>query len=256
MKNYHQDITRLRTILKELRAKCPWDKKQTIHSLSLQSIEELYELVDAIAEENWKGMKEELGDLLLHILFYSQIAEEQKRFTFEEVVETVSDKLVYRHPHIYEHVKVEDESDVKRNWERLKIKEGKNSILTGVPQALPALVKAFRLQEKTKTVGFEWPDIEQVKAKVEEEWTELEQAKTPKHKEEEMGDLLFAIINYARYMNIDAEQALEKTNKKFIRRFQAIEETANVQGWELEKMGLEEMDKIWNRIKKHESKNQ
>lgn len=252
---YAQSLERLRRIMDELREQCPWDKKQTIHSLRIQTIEETYELADAIMAEDWKGLKEELGDLLLHIVFYSKIGAEQQQFTLEEVIEGVCNKLVHRHPHIYSSVQVNDAAQVEQNWEQLKLKEGKKSILGGVPQSLPAIVKALRLQGKTKQVGFEWDNVAQVKAKVDEEIQELYEAvdKGEADKmEEEFGDVLFALVNYARFINIDPEQALEKTNKKFIRRFQYIERMAAEQHKALLDMTLEEMDALWNRAKEME----
>jgi len=244
---------RLKRIMDELREQCPWDRKQTIHTLRAQSIEELYELVDAITVSDWKGMKEELGDLMLHILFYSKIASEEKQFTIEDVMTAVSEKLIRRHPHIYGDTQVNNEEDVKRNWEKLKLKEGKTSVLSGVPAALPALVKAARLQEKAKQVGFEWDNREQVWDKVEEEIGELKEAIETENIskiEDEFGDVLFSLINYARFLKIDPENALARTNKKFISRFTKMEEVALQQGKPLAEMTLEEMDNIWNSIKK------
>lgn len=244
---------RLKEIMDELREKCPWDKKQTVQSLRPQTIEELYELTDAITDGDWSAMKEELGDLQLHILFYSRIASEQGKFNIAEVLEAVADKLVYRHPHIYGNVSVGDEEDVKRNWEKLKLKEGKTSVLGGVPKALPAIVKAARLQEKSKQVGFEWDNREQVWDKVEEEIGELKAAVAsgnPDRIEDEFGDVLFSLVNYARFLKIDAENSLERTNKKFISRFTAMEQHAMTQGKSLADMSLTEMDEIWNLIKK------
>ncbi|HMN32206.1 MAG: nucleoside triphosphate pyrophosphohydrolase [Chitinophagaceae bacterium] len=255
MTEYARSFERLIVILNELREKCPWDQKQTIHSLRQLTIEELYELTDSITDTNWEGIKEELGDLLLHILFYAKIAEEQNQFNIESVIENICNKLVYRHPHIYSNVQVENENDVKKNWEKLKLNEGKKSILSGVPKGLPAMVKALRVQEKAKQVGFEWENINQVKAKLEEEINELEEAiqmQQMNHIEEEFGDVFFSMINYARFLNIDAENALERTNKKFITRFQKIEQTLQEQGKKIQNSSLEEMDKIWNEIKKHE----
>jgi MazG family protein len=246
-------FTRLVKIMDELREKCPWDRKQTIQSLRQLTIEELYELTDAITEEDWKGIKEELGDLMLHILFYSKIGTEQNKFTLQEVMDGVSEKLIARHPHIYGDVKVNDEEDVKKNWEKLKLKEGKKSILSGVPKSLPATVKAMRLQEKAKQVGFEWDNRAQVWEKVEEEMAELKEAialNDTGKTEEEFGDLVFSLINYARFLQVDAENALEKTNKKFIRRFTQMEQVAASQHRTLADMSLTEMDAIWNSIKK------
>ncbi len=252
---YSQSIQRLRNILDELRTECPWDRKQTIHSLSRQTLEEVYELTDAIANEDWKGLKEELGDMLLHILFYSKIGSEQEQFTLEDVIEGVCNKLINRHPHIYGNVKVENEEQVKQNWEKIKQSEGKKSILSGVPPSMPALIKALRLQEKTKTVGFEWENAGQVRDKVEEEMQELYEAVATGNQEEvegEFGDVFFALINYARFINIDPERALEKTNKKFIRRFQRVEEMAAEEGKSLHDMTLWEMDALWNKVKTEE----
>lgn len=249
---YAQSLERLRNILDELREKCPWDKKQTIHTLRQQTIEETYELADAITENDWKGLKEELGDLLLHILFYSKIGAEQNQFTLEDVIEGVCNKLVGRHPHIYSGVKVADDEEVKQNWEKIKLKEGKKSVLAGVPPSLPAIMKALRLQDKTKQVGFEWDHIDQVKEKVDEEIGELYEAVAaadPEEIEQEFGDVLFALVNYARFLKLDPEAALEKTNKKFIRRFQQMEAMAQEKGKQLHDMSLLEMDDLWNRVK-------
>jgi MazG family protein len=252
---YAKSIERLRKIMDELRDQCPWDKKQTIHTLRQQTIEEIYELADAITDDDWKGIKEELGDLLLHIVFYSKLGAEKQLFTLDDVIEGVCNKLVSRHPHIYSSVVVNNEEDVKQNWEKLKLKEGKESILSGVPQSLPAVVKALRLQEKTKQVGFEWDNIAQVKEKVDEEIAELYEAvNTGVHEdiEDEFGDVLFALVNYARFAKVDPELALERTNKKFIRRFQHIEKMAAQQNKVLHDMTLEEMDALWNNAKELE----
>lgn len=238
--------------MNDLREKCPWDKKQTIQTLRSLTIEETYELADAITDNNWKDIKEELGDVLLHIVFYAKIASEQQQFTIDDVINGICEKLISRHPHIYGDVKVENDEDVKRNWEKLKLKEGKKSVLGGVPQSLPATVKAMRLQEKAKQVGFEWDNREQVWLKVEEEMQELHEAIQKRDAdgiEEEYGDLMFSLINYARFLHIDAENALEKTNKKFIQRFTQMEKAAAEDGKNLADMTLEEMDSIWNRIK-------
>ena len=236
----------------ELREQCPWDRKQTIQTLRSMTIEETYELADAITESDWKGIKEELGDLLLHIVFYAKIGKEQGHFTLDDVITGINEKLVARHPHIYGDVKVENDEDVKRNWEKLKLKEGKKSVLSGVPQSLPATVKAMRLQEKAMQVGFEWEVKEQVWEKVEEETKELHEAVENGDKdkiEDEFGDLVFSLINYARFLHIDAENALERTNKKFISRFTEMEQKALAAGRNLDDMTLEEMDAIWNAIK-------
>jgi len=248
-----ESFEKLVAIMRELREKCPWDRKQTIHSLRQMTLEETYELTDAITESNWKSIKEELGDLLLHIVFYSKIAAEENQFTIEEVINGISQKLIDRHPHIYGNVEVQNDGDVKRNWEKLKLKEGKKSVLAGVPKTLPALVKAMRLQEKAKQVGFEWENKEQVWEKVKEEENELKEAMAEGNQtkvEEEFGDLVFSLVNFARFLNIDAENALEITNKKFIKRFSQMEENAMASGKNLNEMTLQEMDSIWNQIKR------
>lgn len=260
-----QPMSRLLSIMDDLREKCPWDQKQTLASLRQLTIEETYELADAITTGDLAAIKEELGDLLLHLVFYAKIASEQNAFTFNEVVEGICKKLIDRHPHIYGDVKVQDEHEVKRNWEKLKLKEGKKSVLSGVPVSLPALVKAMRLQEKSKQVGFEWENADQVWDKVKEELLELEQevaaaqdlsqdAKQQARIEEEFGDLLFSLVNYGRFLNLDPENALERTNKKFVARFQLMEKVAHEGGQRLSEMTLEEMDAIWNRIKHLSSK--
>ena len=241
----------------DLREKCPWDRKQTIHTLRQLSIEELYELADAITDEDWTGIKEELGDLLLHLVFYAKIGAEQGQFTLKEAIDGICEKLIFRHPHIYGDVKVADEEDVKRNWEKLKLKEGKASVLSGVPKGLPALVKAMRLQEKARQVGFEWDTTEQVREKVQEETRELDEAialEDTDKIEEEWGDLLFSMVNYARFLKIDAENALERTNKKFIYRFTRMEALAAEKGSALADMSLEEMDELWNEAKRESRK--
>ena len=252
MNKLTEEFLRLVGIMDELREKCPWDREQTLETLRSMTIEETYELADAVTEKNWKGIREELGDLLLHILFYSRIAKEQQQFTLEEVIHGISEKLIIRHPHIYGDVKVDNQEDVKKNWEKLKLKEGKKSILGGVPVSLPATVKALRLQEKARQVGFEWENKEQVWQKVEEETNELHAAvaKGERDKiEDEFGDLVFSLINYARFLRIDPENALERTNKKFIDRFTKMEAEALKQSKDLGDMTLEEMDAIWNTIK-------
>lgn len=258
MTNTETAFLRLVNIMNDLREKCPWDKKQTIQTLRSLTIEETYELADAITTINWKDIKEELGDVLLHIVFYAKIASEQNQFTIDEVINGICEKLIARHPHIYGDVKVNDEEDVKRNWEKLKLKEGKKSVLGGVPSSLPATVKAMRLQEKAKQVGFEWDNKTQVWQKVEEEMQELLQAISDNNQsdiEEEYGDLIFSLINYARFLHIDAENALERTNKKFIQRFTQMEKIALEEGNDLTSMTLEEMDAIWNRIKEQNKAN-
>jgi MazG family protein len=253
MMNSNADISRLVTIMDELREKCPWDQKQTIHSLRQQTIEETYELADAITEKDWNGIKEELGDLLLHIVFYSKLGHEKNKFTLQEVIDGVCEKLIKRHPHIYGNVIATNEEDVKKNWEQIKLSEGKGSVLSGVPKSLPAMVKAMRIQEKAKQVGFEWATKEQVWEKVEEEKLELSEAVDNGdigQIEEESGDLFFSVINYVRFLQVDAENALELTNKKFIKRFIKMEEEVEKRGKKLSEMSLGEMDAIWNEIKK------
>lgn len=251
--SYAQSFERLQAILAELREKCPWDRKQTIQSLRPQTIEELYELTDAITGEDWKGIREELGDLLLHILFYSRIGQEQGHFTIGDVIETVCNKLVARHPHIYASVQVENEEQVKQNWEQLKLKEGRTSVLAGVPKSLPAMVKALRLQEKAKQVGFEWDNREQVYEKVAEEMAELQEAIALESQEDieaEFGDLMFSLVNYARFIQVDPENALERTNRKFRSRFEQMEHMAREAGRQLHELSLEEMDALWNKAKR------
>jgi MazG family protein len=244
---------RLVNIMDTLREKCPWDKKQTIETLRSLTIEETYELADAITVNDWKGIKEELGDLLLHIIFYAKIGKEQQQFTLEQVIESICEKLIFRHPHIYGDVVANDEETVKQNWEKLKLKEGKTSVLSGVPKSLPSTVKAMRLQEKAKQVGFEWDNREDVWAKVKEEMDELQEAiqiGEQKNIESEFGDVVFSLINYARFLQVDAELALEKTNIKFMNRFNAMEKIAKEKGLDLSDMNLTEMDAIWNAVKK------
>jgi MazG family protein len=249
-----QRFLELVEIMDTLREKCPWDKKQTIHSLRSNTIEELYELVDSIVEEDWDGIKEELGDMMLHVLFYAKIGSEQGKFTLDEVMEAIAKKLIHRHPHIYGDVKVENDDDVKRNWEQLKLQEGKGNktILSGVPNSLPSMVKALRIQEKVKHVGFEWENKEQVWDKVEEEIGELQveiAANDHEKMEQEFGDVLFSMINYARFLNIDPETALEKTNKKFKHRFELMEAYATKNGLDLSKMSLMEKEALWQQMK-------
>jgi len=246
-------FNRLIQIMDELREKCPWDKKQTIQTLRHLTIEETYELADAISAEDWPGIREELGDMLLHIVFYAKIGTEKNEFTLTEVINGVCEKLIARHPHIYGDVKVENEEDVKQNWEKLKLKEGKKSVLGGVPKSLPSMVKAMRLQEKSKQVGFEWDNTSQVWDKVTEELEELNEAVLSGDKdkmEDELGDVFFSLVNFARFLQVDAENALERTNKKFIDRFTRMEIEAARQDKFLHDMSLEEMDALWNKIKK------
>ena len=244
---------RLLTIMDELREQCPWDKKQTLQTLRHLTIEETYELGDAILDNNLQEVKKELGDLLLHIVFYAKIGSETNDFDIADVLNTVCEKLIHRHPHIYGDVKVKDEEEVKRNWEKLKLKEGNKSVLEGVPKSLPALVKASRIQEKVAGVGFDWEESQQVWEKVEEELQEFHDEVKEGNQDEmeaEFGDVLFSLINYAKHLNINAENALERTNKKFISRFQYLEGKAKELGKELSDMTLKEMDVYWEEAKK------
>lgn len=245
---------RLLNIMDDLRNQCPWDKKQTIHTLRNLTIEETYELAESITANDWQGIKEELGDVLLHMIFYSKIGEEQEQFSIADVLNAQCEKLIHRHPHIYGDVKVKDEEEVKKNWEQLKLKEGKTSVLQGVPQGLPAMIKAFRIQEKAAQVKFEWENTQQVWNKVEEEMMELKEVfTTPDYDklrlEDEFGDLMFSMINLSRFIHVDPENALERTNKKFMHRFQYIEAKAKEQNRSLKEMTLEEMDALWNEAK-------
>ena len=245
-------FSRLLDIMDELRAKCPWDKKQTLESLRPLTIEETYELADAILDNDLLEIKKELGDVLLHIVFYAKIGSEKKAFDIGDVANSISDKLVARHPHIYGDINVENIEDVKRNWEQLKLKEGKTSVLEGVPKNLPAVVKASRIQEKVAGVGFDWEEPEQVWEKVQEELFELNEEIKVGHKEnieKEFGDVLFSMINYARFIGVDPENALEKTNKKFINRFKYLEKAAKKEGKNLSEMSLTEMDVHWENSK-------
>ena len=242
---------RLLDIMDDLREKCPWDQKQTFESLRNLTIEETYELADAITAKNLEELKGEIGDLLLHMVFYCKIASEKKAFDIEDAINTVCDKLVHRHPHIYGNVQVEDEEEVKKNWEKLKLKEGKTSVLEGVPGSLPALVKATRIQEKAKGIGFEWETAKDVWKKVKEEMNEFEaEMNTNSDKmEEEFGDLLFSLVNYARFIDLSPESALSKTNQKFIARFQLMEKLIKKDNKEIESMPLIEMDEYWDKAK-------
>lgn len=245
-------IDRLLTIMDELREQCPWDRKQTMTSLRHLTIEETYELGDAILENDLNEVKKELGDVLLHIVFYAKIGSETNDFDIGDVANEICDKLINRHPHIYSDTKVENEEDVKRNWENLKLKEGKKSVLEGVPASLPALVKASRIQEKVAGVGFDWEKPQQVFEKLKEELEEFQQeidAVNTEEMEAEFGDVLFSMINYARFLNINPENALERTNKKFITRFKYLEEKAKEQKKELKDMTLAEMDVFWEEAK-------
>ena len=248
-----KSFERLLTIMDELRAQCPWDKKQTLESLRYLTIEETYELADAILEKDMDEIKGELGDLMLHMVFYSKIASETNDFDVADVLNTVCDKLVERHPHIYGDVIADTEEAVKENWENIKLKSGKKSVLQGVPKSLPAMVKATRIQEKARGVGFDWDNKEQVFEKVKEEFSELH-AEVEKNDvaaiEDEFGDVLFSMINYARFIGVDPEMALERTNKKFIKRFQYLESESKKDGKEMGEMTLNEMDEYWNKAKK------
>jgi len=249
---------RLLTIMDDLRLNCPWDKKQTLESLRHLTIEEVYELSDAILSGDMPEIRKELGDVMLHLVFYARIGSETNDFNITDVLNGICDKLVNRHPHIYADVGVQNEDDVKRNWEQIKLKEGNKSVLGGVPASLPALVKASRIQEKARGIGFDWEEKSQVWAKVEEELQEFKDEfnvadeSTIDHEraESEFGDLLFSLINYARFININPEDALEKTNRKFIKRFQYLETKANENGQQLQNMSLAEMDVYWNEAKK------
>jgi XTP/dITP diphosphohydrolase len=244
---------RLLDIMDDLRAKCPWDKKQTLETLRYLTIEETYELADAILDGNLHEIKGELGDIMLHMVFYAKIASEKNAFDIADVLTTVCDKLVERHPHIYGDVVAETEEEVKANWEQIKLKSGKKSVLEGVPKSLPAMVKATRIQEKARGVGFDWDNANQVFEKVQEEILELkEEVKQENNQskvEDEFGDVLFSLINYARFVGVDPESALERTNKKFIKRFQYLEIASKEDGKELKNMTLEEMDVYWNKAK-------
>ncbi|MDA0316194.1 MAG: nucleoside triphosphate pyrophosphohydrolase [Bacteroidetes bacterium] len=244
---------RLLTIMDELRSQCPWDKKQTMETLRPLTIEETYELADAILEQNLDEIKGELGDLILHIVFYAKIGSETNAFDIADVLNGICEKLIQRHPHIYGDVKVDNEEEVKQNWEKIKLKEGKTSVLQGVPISLPALVKATRIQEKVAGVGFDWEEPQQVFEKVEEELQEFNaevEAKNQDAIESEFGDVLFSLINYARFLNINPENALERTNKKFIKRFQYLEQQSKLKKRSLSDMSLSEMDVIWEEAKR------
>lgn len=251
--NQLKAFDRLLTIMDELREQCPWDRKQTMESLRHLTIEETYELGDAILDNDLDEVKKELGDLLLHIVFYAKIGSETGDFDMADVANDICEKLISRHPHIYGDVEVADEEEVKQNWEKLKLKEGKKSVLEGVPKSLPALVKANRIQDKVAGVGFDWEASEQVFEKLKEELEELQHEVHENNREkmeQEFGDVLFSMINYARFLKVDPENALERTNKKFIKRFQYLEEKAALQGKSLKEMTLAEMDVFWEEAKK------
>jgi XTP/dITP diphosphohydrolase len=246
----------LMNIMDELREKCPWDRKQNFESLRYLTIEEVYELADAILDKKYDDIKGELGDLMLHVAFYAKLGSEAQAFTMTDILNTINQKLIERHPHVFGDVKVADEHEVKENWEKIKLRNGKKGVLEGVPVSLPSMVKAFRIQEKARGVGFEWDTKEQVWEKVIEELHELkvetESGKSPEKTEAEFGDLLFALVNYGRFLNINAENALEKTNKKFIRRFKAMEELAQSKGEKFANLNLEQQDRLWNDVKRQE----
>lgn len=241
---------RLLDIMDDLREKCPWDKKQTMESLRHLTIEEMYELSDSILENDKQEIKKEIGDLFLHLVFYAKIGSETGDFDVADVLNGICDKLIFRHPHIYGDVKVADEEEVKRNWEKLKLKEGKKSVLEGVPKSLPAMVKAFRIQEKVKGVGFEFKNSDDTWAKVQEEINEFQAETDESKREQEFGDVLFSLVNYARFTGINPEDALERTNKKFLSRFMRIEELAHKDGKSIADLSLEEQDKLWRIAKK------
>lgn len=245
-------FSRLLKIMDELREKCPWDQKQTMDSLRYLTIEELYELSDAILDKDINEIKKELGDILMHIVFYARIASESNDFDISDVINTVCDKLIHRHPHIYSDVKVSNEKDVKKNWERLKLKEGKKSVLEGVPRSLPSIVKSFRIQEKVRGIGFDWENKNQVWDKVLEEIEELKvevKKGNQKRIESEFGDVLFSLINYSRFINVNPEDALERTNRRFIKRFQIMEQLIEKQNLKLDNMNIDEMDVYWLKAK-------
>ncbi len=248
-----QAFQRLLDIMDELREKCPWDRKQTMESLRHLTIEETFELSDAIVEGDLEEVKKELGDLMLHLVFYAKIGSEKSAFDIQDVLNSVCEKLIHRHPHIYGEVKVKDEAEVKANWEKIKLKEGKGkrSVLGGVPKSLPAMIKAIRIQDKARGVGFDWDRDEAVFEKIEEELQELKaEVKDNSDKiDEEFGDVLFSLINYARFLELNPEDALEKTNKKFIKRFQFMEEQAREAGKSIENLSLAEMEGYWQKAK-------
>jgi len=246
-------IKRIYTITRRLRRECPWDREQTFDSIRHLTIEEVFELSDAIIKKDWEAIQEELGDVLLHVMFYSVMGEEQEKFNIVDVINKLSNKLIERHPHVYGNLTVENATQVKQNWEKIKNKKSeRKSVLDGVPNSMPSLIKAYRLQEKAAQYGFDWNNISNVKEKVKEELKELEKAETQEEKEKEFGDLLFALVNYARHMGINPDTALELANKKFKQRFQKIEEEAKKRNVSLEQMTLEEMDQVWNKAKESE----
>ena len=242
-------FSKLLDIMDDLRAQCPWDKKQTLQSLRHLTLEEVYELSDALLEEDLQEIKKELGDVLLHLVFYAKIGSEKNAFDIADVINSLNEKLIFRHPHIYGDVKVQDEEEVKQNWEKLKLKEGNKSVLSGVSKGTPSMVKAFRIQEKVKGIGFEFQDAEDAWKKVDEELKEFHAETDLEKKEQELGDVFFSLINYARISGINPDSALEKTNLKFINRFQKMEKLANERSLNLSEMSLEEMDLLWEEAK-------
>lgn len=245
-----QAFSKLLDIMDELREKCPWDKKQTMESLRYLTLEEVYELSDGILKNDLEEIKKEIGDVLLHLVFYAKIASEKQAFDIADVIESLNEKLIFRHPHIYGDVEVADEKEVKENWEKLKLKEGNDSVLSGVSKGLPSMIKATRIQEKARGVGFDFPTTEEAWQKVEEEMKEFRNAENPQNKNDELGDVLFSIINYARLLNLNPDEALERTNLKFIQRFQYIEQKAKENGASITELSLQEMDEYWNEAKK------
>ncbi|MBS7333779.1 nucleoside triphosphate pyrophosphohydrolase [Faecalibacter bovis] len=248
-KNQLEAFNRLLDIMDELREKCPWDRKQTNETLRTLSIEEIYELSDAIIENDSDEIKKELGDVFLHLVFYSKIASEKGQFDVADVLNSICDKLIHRHPHIYGNTVADTEEKVLQNWEKLKLKEGNQSVLSGVPTSLPAMVKAYRIQDKVKGVGFEFENAEQVFEKIQEEIIEFKNETNPTDREMEFGDILFSLINYGRFVGINSEDALERSNKKFISRFQILEELAKEKGLILGEMTLSELEELWNLAK-------
>lgn len=246
-----QAFEALLNIMDDLRTQCPWDRKQTLQSLRHLTLEEVYELSDALLDEDYPEIKKELGDVLLHLVFYAKIASEQKQFDIGDAIKALNEKLIFRHPHIYGDTQVADEEEVKKNWEQLKLKEGNTSVLSGVPKGLPSLIKAYRIQDKVRGVGFEFPNAEAAWQKVEEELQEFHHEEDPHKKEEELGDVLFSIINYARLKGINPDTALERTNQKFITRFKMMETLAADQNQTLEQLSLEEMDALWEKAKRN-----
>ena len=246
-------FSQLLDIMDDLRAKCPWDKKQTLQTLRHLTLEEVYELSDALLEEDLQEIKKELGDVLLHLVFYAKIASEKRSFDIADVIESLNEKLIFRHPHIYGDVEVKDEEEVKQNWEKLKLKEGNKSVLSGVSKGTPSLVKAYRIQEKVKGIGFEFQNAEDAWKKVDEELAEFHAETDLEKKEQELGDVFFSLINYARISGINPDSALEKTNNKFISRFQTMEKLAHERNLNLSEMSLEMMDELWEEVKQKNS---